>query len=175
MLLVHAAVVSGTQVTFGPLALRVLDLTLLRAGLWLAPAVVIGVVALFVAGRRSRHGGRLTEVAVLYVVGAIGLGGLAVASGPAWFALAAVPTAVSIAGTNPILNAGLLDTARAGTAPGRALGWLLLAQGAGGVAGPVVAGGVIELSGVRAAVGAMAMGMALLVLLAAWGARWVRL
>ena len=175
VLFVHSIVIGGVLVAFGPFALRVMDLTLFRAGVFMAPAVLVGVGAMVVFGRRSRQGARLREAALLYAFGAAGLVAMSAAGAPLWFALTAVPAAVCVAGTNPVLNAGLLDAARAGTTPGRTLGWLLFAQGAGSAAGPAVTGAVIEVGGVRAAVLTAGIGMAVLTVLALWGARAARL
>lgn len=149
VVLVHFAVITATLGAFGPFALRTLDLSLLQAGLLIAPAMLAGAGAMYLAGHRSRHGRRLTELGVLYLVGAAALVWIAAIHHPVFLALAAVPFAISLAGVHPLMNASLLDAAQAGDRAGTALGWLFFAEGLGSVLGPLAIGTIIELAGVR--------------------------
>lgn len=149
VVLVHFAVITATLGAFGPFALRTLDLSLLQAGLLIAPAMLAGAGAMYLAGHRSKHGRRLTELGVLYLVGAAALVWISTIHHPVFLLLAAVPFAISLAGVHPLMNASLLDAAHAGDRAGTALGWLFFAEGLGSVFGPLAIGTVIELAGVR--------------------------
>ncbi|MEO6397764.1 MAG: MFS transporter [Tepidiformaceae bacterium] len=151
MIFAHFVLVTATLAVFGPFVLRTLDLTLLHAGILLIPAGLAGAGTMVAVGRRSQHGRRLREVALLYGVAAASLLAIAVASNELLFALGAIPFAAALGGAQPLLNASLLDVSHADErgSTGRALGWLFFAEGLGSVAGPLLVGIVIALSGVR--------------------------
>jgi predicted MFS family arabinose efflux permease len=159
----HFTVVFATVAAFGPFVLRILDLSLLQAGLVMAPAGAVGAAAMLVAGRRSRHGNRLRELAVLYAIGAGSVSLLAGVDRPWAFGMVAVPLAFAIAGSQPLLNATVLDVSRAVERTGSVLGWLLFVEGLGSVAGPVSMGAGISLIGVRPSIVALGVVEALLV------------
>lgn len=177
MIFAHFVLVTATVAVFGPFVLRTLDLTLLHAGILLIPAGLAGAGAMIVIGRRSKHGNRLREVALLYAVAAAAMLTIAGVDNDLLLALAAIPFAVALGGAQPLLNASLLDVSHAGerSTTGTALGWLFFAEGLGSVVGPLVVGTVIALGGVRegmAALGVAACGLAIGALL---GSRTVRL
>ncbi len=177
MLFAHFVLVTATIAVFGPFVLRTLSLSLLHSGLLLMPAGLAGAGAMVVVGRRSKHGNRLREVAVLYAVGAVAILTIAGVRDELFFALATIPFAIALGGAQPLLNASLLDVSHANERgnPGRALGWLFFAEGLGSVAGPLLVGGVIAFGGVRegvVAVGLAAGGLAIGALL---GSKTVRL
>ncbi len=173
--LAHFGVITAMLGAFGPFALRTLGLSLLQTAFLLGPAAAGGAAAMFLVGRRSRPGRRLRELAVLYAVAAAGLLVMSTVHAAPLFALIAVPMAVALGGVYPLMNASLLDAARAGERSGSALGWLFFAEGLGSVIGPLAIGMMIELAGVRA--GLFAMGAVVVVLAAAAGgiSRVVRL
>ena len=166
MIFAHFVLVTATIAVFGPFVLRTLDLSLLRAGVLLVPAGLAGAGSMVIVGRRSKHGNRLRELAMLYAVAA---GAVLVTAGvkdELVFALMAVPFAVALGGAQPLLNASLLDVSHADgrASPGTTLGWLFFAEGLGSVAGPLLVGGVIALGGVRegmVAVGATGCALAI--------------
>lgn len=151
--LVHSAAIAGVGGIFGPFVLHTLDLTLLEGSILLLPAIGVGALSMFVAGRRSRPGRRLRELALCYAVGAVTLCALAFVD--AWwaFALVALGLGVAIGGATPLMGATILDVSHGGQQKATVLGWLFFAQGIGSVAGPVLVGLVISLFGVREAVG----------------------
>lgn len=166
----HFGMVSALVVAAGPFVLQLLDLTLLRAGILLAPAAVVGAATMFLAGRRSLHGRRFREAAVLYAVAAAAILATAPTSSALHFAIGMVPLAAALAGSQPLVNASIVDVAHLGQQPGRVLGWIFFAEGLGAAAGPAIVGVVIELNGVRA--GVAAVGVMLLLLTAVAGAAW---
>jgi MFS family permease len=171
----HFAVMTAMLGAFGPFALRTLGLSLLQIALFLLPAAAGGAGAMYLAGRSSRHGRRLRELAALYALAAVALLAMGGVHHPLLFGLIAVPLAVALGGVYPLMNASLLDAARAGERSGSALGWLFFAEGLGSVMGPLAIGTMIDLAGVRA--GILGMGVGVLVLAAAAGgaSRVVRL
>lgn len=171
----HFVAITATIAVFGPYVLRVLGLSLFTAGLALVPAGAVGALTMILAGRRSRPGNRLREVAVLYGIGAAAVFGL-VPLEHAWvFILVAIPLAAAIGGAQPLLNASLLDVSQSSRRKGRALGWLFFAEGLGSVAGPVLIGGVIAATDVRSGVAALGGLDVLIVVFAAAGSRAIRL
>ena len=177
MIFAHFVLVTATIAVFGPFVLRTLDLTLLHAGILLAPAGCAGALAMVVIGRRSRHGNRLREVALLYAVAAGAILIIAAVQEELVFGLAAIPFAIALGGAQPLLNASLLDVSHADqrVSTGTALGWLFFAEGLGSVAGPLLVGSVIALGGVRegmVALGLTGCGLAIGALL---GSKTVRL
>lgn len=177
MIFAHFVLVTATIAVFGPFVLRTLDLTLLQAGILLIPAGLAGAGSMVVVGRRSKHGNRLREVAMLYALAAGAVLVIAGVRDELLFALLAVPFAIALGGAQPLLNASLLDVSHADErgSPGTALGWLFFAEGLGSVAGPMLVGGVIALGGVRegmVAVGLAGVGLAIGALL---GSKAVRL
>ncbi len=150
--LAHSAAIAGVGGVFGPFVLHTLDLTLLQGSIALLPGIGAGALAMWFAGRRSRHGRRLRELAVCYAIGAAGL--LALAFTGAWYTFAGVALllGVAIGGATPLMGATILDVSHGGEGKASILGWLFFAQGIGSVAGPVLVGLVISLLGVREAV-----------------------
>ena len=150
--LMHSAAIAGVGGIFGALVLDRLDLTLLQGSIALLPAIGMGAIAMWFAGRHSRHGRRLRELALCYAVGAVGL--FALAFTETWYAFAAVALLVgaAIGGATPLMGATILDVSHGGQGKATVLGWLFFAQGIGSVAGPVLVGLVISLLGVREAV-----------------------
>ncbi len=177
MIFAHFVLVTATIAVFGPFVLRTLDLTLLQAGVLLVPAGLAGAASMVVIGRRSKHGNRLREVALLYAVAAAAILVIAGVEDELFFALVTIPFAIALGGAQPLLNASLLDVSHADqrTSTGTALGWLFFAEGLGSVAGPLLVGAVIALGGVRegmVALGLTGCGLALGALL---GSKSVRL
>jgi MFS family permease len=150
--LVHSAAVAGVGGIFGPFVLHTLDLSLLHGSILLLPAIGTGAASMWLAGRRSRPGRRLRELALCYAVGAVTLAGLIFVESSAAFAIVAVGLGVAIGGATPLMGATILDVSHRGEARASILGWLFFAQGIGSVAGPVAVGVVISLLGVREAV-----------------------
>ena len=171
----HFVAISATIAVFGPYVLRVLGLSLFTAGLALIPAGAVGALAMILAGRRSRPGNRLREVALLYTVGAAAAFALAPITHAWIFVLVAIPLAAAIGGAQPLLNASVLDVSQSSRQTGRALGWLFFAEGLGSVAGPVLIGSVIAATDVRSGVAALGGLDVLIVVLAAAGSRAIRL
>lgn len=171
----HFVAITATIAVFGPYVLRVLGLTLFTAGLALVPAGAVGALTMIFAGRRSRPGNRLREVALLYTIGAAAAFALAPVTHVWIFVLVAIPLAAAIGGAQPLLNASLLDVSQSSHQTGRTLGWLFFAEGLGSVAGPVLIGSVIAATDVRSGVAALGGLDALIVVLAAAGSRAIRL
>ncbi len=151
--LAHSAAIAGVGAVFAPFVLHTLDLTLLEGSILLLPAIGVGATSMYVAGRRSRPGRRLRELAICYSVGAVTL--LVLAFVDAWwaFAIVALGLGVAIGGATPLMGATILDVSHGGEQKASVLGWLFFAQGIGSVAGPVLVGLMISLLGVREAVG----------------------
>jgi predicted MFS family arabinose efflux permease len=145
----HFTIVFATVGAFGPFVLRTLDLSLLQAGLLMAPAGAIGAGSMLVAGRRSREGNRLRELALLYAAGAASVLVLSSVGRPWVFGLVAIPLAFSIAGSQPLLNATVIDVSRSVQRSGSVLGWLLFVEGLGSAAGPIAMGAGISWIGIR--------------------------
>ncbi len=128
-----------------------------------------------IAGKKSTHGNRLREVALLYAVCAVSVL-LESAVHHVWlFALIAIPLGLAFAGVQPLLNASLLDVSHAADRTGTVLGWLFFAEGLGSVVGPVVVGVVISMAGVRAGVVTLSIVDSVVVYLAVVGSRTTRL
>ena len=171
----HFSVMTALLVVFWPFALSLLGLSPLRAALLLVPAAMCGVLVLVVSGRVSRRGQRLRQAAALYALGAGGMAVMAGATNALWFAGAAVLVAPALAGAQPMLMASMIDISHLSRRSGTALGWLFSAEGLGGIAGPALVGIVIELSGVRTAMVAIALGTVLLAGITAAASRIARL
>lgn len=171
----HFVAVTGTIAVFGPYALRVLGLSLFTAGLTLAPAAIIGAITMIALGRRSRPGNRLREIAILYALGAAAVFGLAPVDHAWLFLLVAIPLAISIGGSQPLLNASLLDVSQSSQRTGSALGWLFFAEGLGSVIGPMLIGSVITATDIRTGLIALGAIDCFVVFLAATGSRAIRL
>jgi len=171
----HFVAVTATIAAFGPFVLRTLNLTLLRAGGVLIPAAGAAALGMFLAGRWSRRGNRLREVAVLYALGAGAVLAAAAVHNPWLFGLVAIPLAFSVGGAQPLLNASLLDVSHSADQTGTVLGWLFFAEGLGSVAGPVIIGAVISFWGVREAVVAISVLDACIVALAIAGSKATKL
>ena len=171
----HFAVMTALLGAFGPFALRTLGLSLLRIGFLLIPAAAGGAAAMYLAGRLSRHGRRLRELAGLYGLAAVAILAMCSVHNALLFGLFAIPLATALGGVYPLMNASVLDAARAGERSGSALGWLFFAEGLGSVAGPVAIGTMIDFGGVRTGLLGMGIGVLVLALAAAAGNRSVRL
>lgn len=171
----HFAVMTAMLGAFGPFALRTLGLSLLQLAFLLLPGAAAGAGAMYLAGRRSRPGRRLRELGVLYALAAFALLAMGGVHHSLVFGLIAVPLAVALGGVYPLVNASLLDAARAGERSGRALGWLFFAEGLGSVVGPLAIGTMIDLAGVRAGIVGMGVGVLALAVAAGGASRGVRL
>jgi len=171
----HFGVMTAMLGAFGPFALRTLGLSLLQVAFLLAPAAAGGAAAMYLAGRSSRHGRRLRELAILYALAAAALLVMCAVQHALLFGLIAVPLAIALGGVYPLMNASLLDAARAGERSGSALGWLFFAEGLGSVVGPLAIGMMIELAGVRAGLFGMGIGVLALAVAAGGASRVVRL
>lgn len=145
----HFVLLSTVLAAYGPFALRTLDLSLTIALLAAAPAALAGAAMMVAAGRGSQHGGRLRRASPLYAFAAIGAMAALFAHGPLGFGLAAAPLAIGMAGTLPLINAGLMDSSQSVRRPGEALGVLFFAEGLGSVVGPALIAAVVTLGGVR--------------------------
>ena len=159
----HFATISALLAGMVPLMLRTLDLSLLQAGFALTPAGAGAAVGMLVIGWRSKAGRRLRTAALLYFVVGASVAVLAGATGPVMFAIASFPLGLSLGAVQPIVNASLIDAARAEQRSGVALGYLFFVEGAGSIAGPLGVGLVISLADVRpgvAAIAAMAVALA---------------
>jgi MFS family permease len=168
--LFHSAALGGVGGVFGPFVLHTLDLSLFAASLMLIPAIIAGGLSMFVAGRRSRPGNRLRELAIFYSVGAVGLIVLAFVNTWYLFAIVGLTIGVSLGGASPLMGATMLDVSYGGARKASVLGWLFFAQGIGTVIGPFLVGFLISLAGVREAVAAVGVfeGVFVGLLLAAW-------
>lgn len=171
----HFAVMTALLGAFGPFALRTLGLTLLQIGFLMVPAAAGGAAAMYLAGRLSRHGRRLRELAGLYGLAAAAILAMCGVHHSLLFGLFAIPLAIALGGVYPLMNASVLDAARAGERSGSALGWLFFAEGLGSVVGPVAIGTMIDFGGVRAGLLGMGLGVMVMALAAAVGTRTVRL
>lgn len=175
VIFMHFVAMTATLAVFGPFILRSLHLSLLRAGIYLAPAAGVAVLAMLLSGRWSRHGNRLREVAALYALGAVMVLVSAFVHSPWVFALVAVPLAIALAGTQPLLNASLLDVSHGGGDTGTVLGWLFFAEGLGSVVGPLLIGVVISAAGIRDAVVVLSIVESAMVVLAFGSSRATRI
>lgn len=155
--LIHSAALGGVGGIFGPFVLHTLDLELIAASLLLLPAILVGGVSMWFAGRHSRPGRRLRELALFYGIGALGL--VVLASVHHWYEFMGVALAlgVSLGGATPIMGATMLDVSYSGERKASVLGWLFFAQGIGTVGGPLLVGVVISLLGVREAVAVLSL------------------
>jgi MFS family permease len=154
---IHFAIVSALVAGLAPLALRTLDLSLVQAGMALAPAVPGAAIGLLVIAPRSRQGTRARLAARLYLGAAVCIVLAAIAPNAGVLAIAALPLGLAIGAGQPVVNAALIDAAQAEARSGVALGYLFFVQGAGNIAGPGLTGLVIETSSVRAGVFAIAV------------------
>lgn len=150
--LMHSAAIAGVGGIFGPFVLHTLDLTLLEGSILLLPAIGIGALSMYFAGRHSRPGRRLRELALCYAVGAFTLFALAFVDVWYLFAIVGLGLGLAIGGSTPLMGATILDVSHRGEGKATVLGWLFFAQGIGSVAGPVLVGLVISFLGVREAV-----------------------
>ena len=153
----HFVAMTATLAVFGPFILRSLHLSLLKAGFLLIPAAAVGAGSMLLAGKLSKHGNRLREVAALYALGAISVLAAAFVHSPWVFGLVAIPLAIALAGAQPLLNASLLDVSHGSDDTGVVLGWLFFAEGLGSVAGPLLIAIVISTAGIRDAVVALSI------------------
>jgi MFS family permease len=160
----HFAVGTGAVAACVPFALHTLNLSLVEAFVLLGPAIGCGALAMLIAGRRSQANGRFGEVIVLYAIASVALAAAGVAPGALAFGLIAIPIAASLAAAAPVINAALIDSARAGALPGTALGALFFAEGLGTVAGPAATSLVIQALNTRWAMVALGVFAACLAL-----------
>jgi predicted MFS family arabinose efflux permease len=147
---------------YGPYARLSLHITLLRTTLLLAPAGAAALLALFVASRWSRPERRLAEMAVFYVLSAVGAFGLASTSTP-WVAAAfAIPLAAGVGGIGPIIAASIIDQGEHSDR-GLVLGALMSIEGLGAVLGPASTAVIIDLFNPRAGLAAIGVIFAALI------------
>jgi len=173
--LVHFIAFAGIVVVLGPFALEELGLRLSQTLILGLPAGVAAAIALWLAGQRSKHGQRLWEVGVLYLLGAVAM---IVAAGltHAWpFAAAMILLGISVGGSSPLLAALRIDVSLTDPRPGAVLGRLSFADGVGAALGPFFAGFAIEFAGIRMGMMAAGIAFALTGVLALAYARSVRL
>lgn len=177
MIFAHFVLMTATLAVFGPFVLRTLGLSLLHASILLMPAGLAGAGAMVVVGRRSKHGKRLREVALLYSVAAVALLAIAGVRSELLLAVGAIPFAIALGGAQPLLNASLLDVSHGGERlrTGSALGWLFFAEGLGSVVGPLLVGAVIAFGGVREGMVAVGLTACALAAGALVGSKTVRL
>jgi len=175
VLFLHFSLISGMLAALAPFALRTLDLSLLQTGIAVAPAGALGAGAMLFVGRRSRAATHLRTAAALYVFAGVGLAAVAVTSDAAWFAFASLPLGIGIGGATPLINASVLDAARAGERNGVALGYLFFAEGLGSIAGPLVVGLLIAAGSERTGVASVASVAIVLAGAAGWASRQARL
>lgn len=172
----HFVAVTATIAVFGPFVVQTLGLTLLQAGVLLLPAAAVAAGAMVLAGHLSRPDNRLREVAALYAVGAVAVLAAATVERGWVFGLVAIPLALWVGGSQPLLNASLLDVSHSADRTGTVLGWLFFAEGLGSVVGPLVIAVVISLTdSVRVGVVTLSVLDAAIVLLAIYGSRVTRL
>lgn len=172
----HFVAVTATLAVFGPFVIRTLGLSLLQAGVLLLPAGGVAAASMFIAGRVSKPDNRLHEVAMLYAVGAVAVIAAAGVHSHWLFALLAIPLGLSIGGSQPLLNASMLDVSHSANRTGTVLGWLFFAEGLGSVVGPMLIGEMIDISGtVRAGMVLLAIIDGMIVVLALTGSRVARL
>jgi MFS family permease len=175
VLFAHLGTIGSVAVTFGPFALDELGQTLLRLGLLLSPAAAAGILGMVVAGRRSKHGGRLREAAPLYAVAAAAALFCASTSDVRWFAVGAIPLGAAIGAVGPVVNAARIDVASTAQAPGAVLARMSIAEGLGEASVPFLAGLAITAGGERAGMVAVGAALAVIAVLTAVAARTARL
>ena len=175
VLFAHLGTIGSVGVTFGPFALDELGQTLLKLGLMLSPAAAAGVLGMVVAGRRSRHGGRLREAAPLYGIAAAAALFCASTSDVRWFAIGAIPLGAAIGAVGPVVNAARIDVASTAQAPGAVLARMSIAEGLGEASVPFLAGLAINAGGERAGMVAVGLALAVIAVLTAVAARTARL
>lgn len=175
VVLAHFATITGLLAAMAPLVLDRLDLGLLRAGFALSPAAAGAVLGMVTIGLRSRPGARLRTAALMYAGAAAAICVVVAWTTVPAVAIAAFPLGFCIGGAQPLVNAGLLDAARAEQRSGVALGYLFFVEGVGSVAGPALVAVVISGAGVRAGVAAVAVLAFVLAAGAAMSGRGTRL
>ncbi|MEO9256705.1 MAG: MFS transporter, partial [Tepidiformaceae bacterium] len=144
ILFIDYAAVTSLAGLYGPYARRTLHISLLRTALLLMPAAVAAFAALWLASKGSKPGRRLREMALLYVLSAVGAFGLAIAPTPLVAALAAIPLAVGVGAVTPIIAASLIGQATAAER-GLVFGVLMSVEGLGAVIGPAATAFASEL------------------------------
>lgn len=157
LIFAHFAVTSSLIAGLAPLVLKRLDLTLIQAGFALAPAAFGAVMGMYVFGSRSRAGSRLRQAGLLYLLAAAAVALIAVAPNGFVLAIGALPLGVALGGAQPVVNASLIDAARAEQRSGIALGYLFFVEGLGSITGPLIVGFAIALANVRFGVMTIAM------------------
>ncbi len=151
----YAAITSVAGV-YGPYVRLTLDITLLKAGLYLAPAGIGAMVGLVAAARLSRPGRRMAEMAVLFVFSAVGALGLASTTEPLVAGLWAISFAIGAGGVGPIVAASMIEQG-GNSSPGTVVGTLMSIEGLGAVIGPAVIAAIIDWAGPSA--GLVAIGV----------------
>lgn len=149
LIFAHFAITSSLIAGLAPLMLKRLDLTLIQAGFALAPAAFGAVAGMYIFGSRSRAGGRLRQAGLLYLLAAAAIALIAVSPNGFVLAIGALPLGVALGGAQPVVNASLIDAARAEERSGVALGYLFFVEGLGSIAGPLLVGVAISLVAVR--------------------------
>lgn len=150
---------------YGPYVRLSLHITLLKTTLLLVPAGAAALLSLLVASRISRPNRRFLEIAVLYLLAAVGVFAVSAAPSPGAAATFAVVAALGLGGTAPIIAATMLDL---GGEKGRGLliGSLMSVEGVGSITGPAVTAVIADLSGPRAAFGFVGVILSVLVVFA---------
>lgn len=143
------AAVAALAGVYGPYLELSLGLSLLGALPYLIPAALAALAALLLAPRVSRAIRRPYELGLLFALAAGGAAALAGAGSPTVAAWAAIPLAVGVAGSGPLIGATMLDLG-AGSHRGLVFGSLMSLEGLGAVLGPAVAATANELAGPRA-------------------------
>jgi MFS family permease len=152
LILLNYGALNGLLGLYGPYARRTLDVSLAKGVFLLAPAGACAAAAFVVGARVSRPERRFEELAILFLLSAIGASLVAIAPSPRAAAVMAPVLVAGLAGVEPILNAAIMD-AGGGPSAGFTFGALLSFQRAGTVAGPAIAGAVAQLSNPRWGIG----------------------
>jgi MFS family permease len=167
---VDYAAITSLAAVYGPFARLTLGLSLPRTTFLLAPAGAAALVMLMLSARLSRPGRRFAEMAVLYVMSAVGAFALALATNQ-WVAMAVAPVlAAGAGGIGPIIAATMIDQGGEGDR-GTVIGTLMSIEGVGGVVGPALSALVIDLASPRwgiAFIGCLFAALASLSLAAHW-------
>jgi predicted MFS family arabinose efflux permease len=145
LILVNHAAVASLLGLYGPFFRRTLGVSLGAGVMLLLPAGGVALLSLAATSRRSTKNRRMTEIAVLFVVAAVGALLVALSPSPLIAAIAAPLLLAGLASVEPVLNAAIID-AGGGATPGRTFGALLTFQQAGVIVGPAAVGLVSQVS-----------------------------
>jgi hypothetical protein len=154
IVLIDYAAFTALAGTYGPYVRRTLDITLLRAGVYLLPAGIAALAALLLAARWSKPGRRLFEMAPLFLLSGAGALGLAAVSIPLAAGAFAILLAAGAGGVTPIIAAAMIEQGDSANR-GVVVGTLMSVEGLGGVAGPAAAALIITVASPGAAMGAI--------------------